>query len=118
MKTSGRVAVALLSTGCLVPALSLADPTRPPTPQELRAWQGMLDAEQATTRGWVLQSVLMAPQRRIAIINGQRVGVGETVDGARVIRIEAAAVALSHEGRDITLRLTEVHAVDIRPSGR
>ena len=55
---------------------ALEDPTRPPafaiTPS---------DADQPKTTSWTLQSILIGPQRRVAVVNGATVTVGKHVVG-------------------------------------
>ena len=41
-----------------------------------------------------LESVLIAPDRRIAIISGQRVQLGDRIGGAQVVSITETAVVL------------------------
>lgn len=60
-------------------------------------------------KGWALHSTLVGPERRGAVINGQRVQVGDRIDGARVARIEAGEVLLDTPERRITLRLLPNH---------
>ncbi|MDT8439247.1 MAG: hypothetical protein RQ729_09600 [Wenzhouxiangellaceae bacterium] len=74
----------------------LRDPTRPPDVQ------GPTRAGEREPR-WQIHSVLVAAERRLAIINGRRVRVGDSIDGATVLAIDAVAVELQHAGR--TLRL-------------
>ena len=89
----------------LLPALALAqDPTRPPTAAEIRAWMGEVDTE-AVDSDWRLQAILASDQRRLAIINGQRVRPGDRVDTAEVLTIEPDRVVLAHRGREIVLFL-------------
>lgn len=52
-----------------------------------------------------LQGIFYRLKNPSAMINGQTIGVGETVDGARVVSIERTAVVLSRDGRQETLRL-------------
>jgi len=81
------------------------DPTRPPSPAEVRAWfageQRAADPSQAFT----LQSVLLSPSRRVAIIDGQRLQIGESVGEAVVTTIEAGRVELERDGQTIVLRI-------------
>lgn len=95
------LATALLLGLMMQDAAALEDPMRPPgnaaTPSSSRS----------VTR-FVLSSTLIARERRSAVINGRSVGVGETVDGARVIEILPAQVRLQHQGRQLTLQLLPV----------
>jgi MSHA biogenesis protein MshK len=78
----------------------LSDPTRPPGTQ--------IAAKRAGTKAaprWILSSTLIAPTRRLAIINGKTVTVGEKVGGAEVMRIEPARVSLQEGGKQLVLKL-------------
>lgn len=98
----------------LLPALAVAeDPTRPPTAAEIRAWLG--ESETGTMDSdWRLQSILASDQRRLAIINGQRVRPGDRIDSAEVLAVEADRVVLNQRGREIVLFLGHRH----QPSSR
>ncbi|MGK7297103.1 MAG: general secretion pathway protein GspB [Candidatus Wenzhouxiangella sp. M2_3B_020] len=80
-----------------------ADPMRPPTPSELARFGPQTDAR--PDESFRLQSVLIAPNRRVAIVNDQRVGTGDDVDGARVTAIEPDGVVLEFDGRTIDLKV-------------
>lgn len=83
-------------------AAAVPDPTRPPTAEEIRAWQSQ-DTGQPTA--WRLESVLISERRKVAVINGRTVGVGDRVDGALVTAIEPGSVSLSADGRTLDLTL-------------
>ena len=53
----------------------------------------------------VLQSTLVAPNRKSAIISGETVKVGDKYRGAVVTEITAYEVRLSKGGRETSLRL-------------
>jgi len=53
----------------------------------------------------VLQGVTIHAGIREALINGQIVGVGDEVEGAKVVAIEPMRVRLSFDGREFTLSL-------------
>lgn len=80
----------------------LVDPTQPP---------GLMPAPArsapAAPKGprWRLHSILISPQRRSAVINEQLVGLGDRINGAVVIEIQASSVRLRSRGRDVTLAL-------------
>lgn len=76
---------------------NLADPTRPPVIAE-PAPQG---AEVVTpVAGPELQSVLISPTRRVAIISGQSVKLGDKFGEARVVKITENEVVLRN-GKDV-----------------
>ena len=55
---------------------------------------------------WHLQSTLVAADRRLAVVNGETVAVGDTIRGARVLQITPYAVRLQTAGGTIELTLT------------
>ncbi len=77
---------------------NLPDPTRPP------AALGEAGAT-AVASGPVLQSVLISPGRRVAVISGQTVQVGDKVGDARVARITEGEAVLVRDGKSQTLKL-------------
>jgi MSHA biogenesis protein MshK len=76
---------------------SLPDPMRPASAPS--------DGVTSAVQGLVLQSVLIAPQRRLAVINGRTLAIGERIDGATVVDIQAHEVVLKRASGDLTLRL-------------
>ena len=96
--------MAALGLSGLIPlalASALIDPTRPAIRD--RAGSGQKVAPAGS--GWVLNSTLIAPQRRVAVINGRLVSEGDMVNGARVIEIRKLEVLIQAPGRAVTLRL-------------
>lgn len=87
------------------------DPTRPPSPAEIRAWlnQTTVSTAEAEAEDWHLQSILTSDQRRLAIVNGQRLRPGDRIDAAEVLAIEADRVVLGRNGRQIVLLLGHRH---------
>jgi len=94
------VALAALALVGASSAVPLDDPTRPPTAQSAKVHK----AARKPLR-WTLSSTLVSAQRRTAVINGRVVGVGEKINGARVVAILPSKVHLRRKGRDITLVL-------------
>jgi len=95
----------LASAGCLsmlmiasASAQQLLDPTRPP--QIINQ-----DAGLANIDGPVLQSVLISPGRKMAIINGQQVKLGEQFGGAKLISVSETQVVLRNGSELQTLKL-------------
>jgi MSHA biogenesis protein MshK len=79
---------------------SLVDPTRPPSaPDPARK------GDAAPTAGPRLQSVLISPARRIAVISGQTVVQGGKYGDATVAEITESAVHLRYANRKQTLQL-------------
>jgi len=89
-------------------AQPLADPTRPyATPAAESEGQG---------GGLVLQSVMISPLQRLAIISGRLVKLGDQVGGATVVSIAETEVALKEGTQVQTLRLYP--GVDKRQAGK
>lgn len=76
----------------------LRDPTRPYTPAER--------ARESTPR-FVVNAIIVSPERRVAIVNGRRLTVGASLDGATVIAIEKDQLVLEIDGRRISAGLNE-----------
>ena len=106
-----RKEVGLLSMllASLVPlslgAGELIDPTRPP----LVGKASPPDGGTGSRRGWTLESTLVAARRRVALINGELVSEGDSVDGARVIEIRELDVVLQTPfGRRVLPLLSDI----------
>jgi MSHA biogenesis protein MshK len=95
-----RLAAALLALLFALSAQSapFADPTKPPASRS----DTEAPAASAEPR---LESVLIAPDRRIAVISGQQVKVGERFGEGRVVRIAEGEVALRTGDSVQTLKL-------------
>jgi MSHA biogenesis protein MshK len=75
---------------------NLPDPTKPPA--------AFLHGDAAPT-GPVLQSILIAPTHRLAVISGKTVYLGDSVEGAKVISIAENEVILQNGKSRQVLRL-------------
>ncbi len=86
-------------------AATLNDPMRPPA--ALLGSRPAPDAAPATPPAvsFHLTSTLVGGARRVAIINDALVGVGDEVEGARVLTIEPRAARIRYRGRVLVLRL-------------
>lgn len=102
--------VALASTTV---AQGLRDPTRPPA-AGAKAAPGKTEPS-----GWILQSVLISPERRYAIINDEVVSVGGSIAGAELVAIAEERVTLrTREGLRILYLFPDVarlNAADASP---
>lgn len=96
-------------------AENLPDPTRPPaTAADSSTQQG----NSMPIAGPELQSVLISPRRKVAIISGQSVMLGEKFGDARVIRITENEVVL-RDGQNVqVLKLFPGIQKKIRPGQR
>ena len=96
-----RLLVAALALACAaaVQAAPFNDPTRPPTVTDAATPGGGSPDEPR------LESVLIAPDRRVAVINGQQVVVGARIAGGEVVRISETEVVIRGNDRSQTLKL-------------
>lgn len=81
------------------PAGVFVDPTRPPSPAA-----GVPGGDKSA-QSRTLQSVLIAPGRSVAVVDGEMVRVGSWLGDARVVKIDESGVVLRGSGRTETLRL-------------
>lgn len=88
------------------------DPTRPMSEAEIRAWLDQSAGNESERPGLRLQSILLSDSRQLAIINGQRVAVGDQIANARVQAIEPGQVRLERDGETILLELTSSYRTD------
>lgn len=79
----------------------MVDPTRPMD----FSGSGSRGGASAAPSGPALQSTLVSPERKSAIISGKRVKVGDTFEGAVVTEIRPYEVRLMRGGRETTLRM-------------
>ena len=92
--------VSVLALWCGEPAAQsgrFVDPTRPPN--------AIPEASGATAGEPRLQSVLIAPGRRVAVIDGQPVSVGDKIGDSTVVRIAVGEVTLRQGAETRTLKL-------------
>jgi hypothetical protein len=78
---------------------ALVDPTRPPNVSEETS------AGEATIHGPRLQSVLISPTRRAAVISGTAVALGGRFGDATLEEVTESAVVLRYADRRETLQL-------------
>lgn len=64
--------------------------------------------------GLVLNGIFWDQQNPMAIINGQFIRPGETIDDAKVVQIDKAAVYLNFEGHAFKLERIEQSAISIQ----
>ena len=97
------VASVLLAGGLLsLPAQAqFEDPTRPPNFSELASNA----AQDSSAPAWQLSSILVSPQRSIAIINGKTVKQGDRIGNARVLKIQTTGVILRTGEETFTVKL-------------
>lgn len=96
------VLILLASLGAVNRALALNDPTRPPAGNPAAQAPGQ---PAAATGELVLSAILVAPERRVAVINGQPLQIGEQLGHIRVEAIHLDRVTIKHGKRLLTLTL-------------
>jgi hypothetical protein len=97
------VLAATMSVG--VRAETLGDPTQPMDFVFTGAGTGT-GGSSARSGGSELQSTLVSPQRKSAVIGGRQVKIGDKYNGAVVADIKPYEVRLNRGGRETILRLS------------
>ena len=59
----------------------------------------------ATGPRFALTGVVLAPDRRVAVVNGKPYLLGDKVAGAKIVAIEPNAVRLDDAGREVVIHL-------------
>lgn len=77
---------------------ALRDPTMPFA-------NSLTNESSLNEESYVLQSILISPMRRLAMINGELVSTGSKIQGARVLVISKNHVVLLVSGRKVTIYL-------------
>lgn len=91
-------------TASTAAAQALRDPTRPPPAASAKGASGRIEQS-----GWILQSVLISPERRYAIINGEVVPLGGSIAGAELVAVAEERVTLrTQEGLRIVRLFPDV----------
>lgn len=80
----------------------LRDPTRPPTSISKRTAPG----EQRPLK-WNLTATIVGPERRVAVINDRAVQIGQKIDGALLVTVEAGSALLVQGKKEMQLKLHE-----------
>jgi len=78
----------------------LVDPTRPADFNT-----GIGETDETAEEGHVLSAIFVSQDRRVAVINGQRVQVGDSVAGAEVRAIHNTSVELLVRDKPVVLSL-------------
>ena len=110
-RASILLAVICITAASTAVAQALRDPTRPPAASA----KGMTG--RTGQSGWILQSVLISPERRYAIINGEVVAVGGSIAGAELVAVAAERVTLrTPEGLRVVRLYPDVTRLDAADS--
>jgi MSHA biogenesis protein MshK len=104
-----QAAVLLLALAALAPPAGragegeLVDPTRPPAALDAAPLEQDVDMGEAAP---LVTSILVSPERQIAVIDGQRVEPGDSFDGSRVVEITPRGVRLEGPEGETVLGLS------------
>lgn len=80
---------------------SAQDPMRPPS------WMSNRSAPAVTTYDALeLQQILISSTRKVAVINASVLREGETIAGAKVLKITKQWVKVKRQGRILTLKIS------------
>ncbi len=77
----------------------LTDPTRPPVKKAVVP----ILKEKSFQHVWDLESTLVSSERKVAVINGKLLTIGDYIDGARVISIRKNRVVVKASHKEVTL---------------
>lgn len=91
------VAAGMLLAPAAVPAEPMRDPTRPTRVQE--------PAPVQRVRALTVSAVFVSGDRRLAIVNGQRVREGDAINDAIVSKIEADKVSFLRNNKTLVVPL-------------
>ncbi|HYJ17805.1 MAG TPA: hypothetical protein VEW72_01390 [Burkholderiales bacterium] len=92
--------IVVLASGVIAAnAQALRDPTRPPGIPASKAGPAVASS------GLVLQSILISPERKAAVISGKVLGPGESIDGYMLIAIAEDEAVLKNGDKVRRLRL-------------
>ena len=97
------IACGVWSIAAAAQAQALPDPTRPPSGFNLA--ESGVNPAMAVVAPLVLESVMIHPDVRSAIISGERLTLGEKIRGQRLVRIGDTEVVLLDGGQRRTLKL-------------
>jgi len=104
----------LLSFPIVGQAQLLKDPTMPPGYQAPQVQKVITSTETGLVKEWVLNTTLVSPHQKIAMINGKRVVVGDSIGGAEVMEIDHQEVILRIDGKLITVNLNNAFISSIQ----
>ena len=96
--------------------VALADPTRPDFSQQSstekpKPVKKKRKKKKNPVSSLSLQQTLVSRNRKIAIINGKTMTIGNKIRGAKLVRINNDHVVLTYEGKQYTLNLTSPSAI-------
>jgi MSHA biogenesis protein MshK len=96
-------------------AQALGDPMRPPATPGPASAEGSKEPATAAAR---LQSVLISPGRRVAVIDGRVLQLGERIGDAKLVAISESQVVLQRPSGRETLKLNPIVEKKAAKKGR
>ena len=63
--------------------------------------------KKAPKKVWKLSGIVFNDFNPLAIINGKSIGVGDIIEGAKVLKIERKKVVIEYAGKSISLRVSK-----------
>ncbi len=111
-----RLIILLLLVPLTTQAKTLLDPTRPPGYHAPIIEQDSPLVSPQSIVEWRLDTTLISPYQKIAMINGKRVKIGDKINGAKVIKIDHQSVTLLFKGKNKILKINDSFIHQIRSS--
>ena len=108
------LALGFFGVGALAKAEELRDPMQPPAFALQKFRQAKWSGKPAPTKSSVskpkpkpmqLTSILISPNRKIAIIDDQMLGIGDRIKGAELVGLTRSSARLKRKGKVINLNL-------------
>lgn len=87
--TVSAIVIGLMLFSSVTAETNATDPMRPDT---------LRTTVHATSAAFRVNAIIVSDERRIAIVNGVRVGVGDSVNGATVVSISKGEVVVELDG--------------------
>jgi len=81
----------------------LTDPTRPAI---VKSQSSMSHESASKMGGYKVSQIFISQRSKTAIVNGQKVKVGDMIDGAEVLSIRSGQVYLLVDGQNTTISIT------------
>ena len=106
--TALAVLLGIIAPAGVGPARAQSDPTRPPDYRRAPTTEADTDGELR------LESIVVSPDRRIAVINGRSLRIGDRIAGAQLTDIAAHTVHVRFPEGRVELRLSG-HPVKSEP---
>ena len=123
------LSLGFFGVGAIASAQELRDPMQPPAlalqkfrqakwARQARPSKARVTKPKTEVKPLRLTSILISPQRRIAIIDDQMLSVGDRIRGAELVKLTRSSARLVRRGKVINLNLgNDVVAIKKRAAG-